>query len=108
MATWSQGEDGADPEGTTTPGTEQLQSNPDYGSDDESPSAAGGPGEGPADSRDGTSDHTQASAFDGALHYIHELQKSQRKLEERFKKLKAICQQDYSLILDDLEENQSR
>ncbi|XP_030586013.1 transmembrane and coiled-coil domains protein 1-like [Archocentrus centrarchus] len=104
----SQGEEGTDPQGIMTPGTEQLQSNLDYGSNDESPSAAGGTSEGSTGSRDCTPDHTKASAFDGVLSYIHELQESQRQLEESFESLRDSYQQDYSLILEALQEEQSR
>ncbi|XP_049443817.1 transmembrane and coiled-coil domains protein 1-like isoform X3 [Epinephelus fuscoguttatus] len=81
-----------------------------YGSDDSSSAMSGSEGfhRGSPSSRDNTSDHIQASAFDAILYEIQELQEINNQLEECFENLKSYHQQNCAVILEALQLEQYR
>lgn len=108
----TQGDEGVGPGATRTLRTRQLQSSLKNSSDDDCSSSAasgfaGAPG-GPLSSRDNTPDHAQASDFDAVLHEIQELWENQGQLEECFENLKYYHQQEYTVVVEALQEERYR
>ncbi|XP_070693090.1 transmembrane and coiled-coil domains protein 1-like [Pempheris klunzingeri] len=99
----TQGDEGVGPGGTRTLRTGQLCGS----NDDCTSSAALGPGGSPSP-MDNTPDHDQASSFDATFHEIQELRENQRRLEECFENLKACHKQEYTVIMEALQEEQYR
>ncbi|XP_044070323.1 transmembrane and coiled-coil domains protein 1-like [Siniperca chuatsi] len=90
--------------------TGQLQSSPKYGSDDNCSSSAtsAGASGGPHSSRVNTPEHAQASGFDDILYLIQDLRENQYRLKESFENLKSYHQQEYTVIVEALEEERYR
>ena len=85
------------------------QSSPRYGCDDDCSAAANSSaGAGPPSFSDNSPEHTQAPAFDALVCEIQELREDQSKLEEYFENVKAYYQQNYTGVLEDLQEEQYR
>ncbi|XP_018536942.1 transmembrane and coiled-coil domains protein 1 isoform X1 [Lates calcarifer] len=107
----TQGDKDFSPGESRTIGTGQLQPSPKYGSDEDCPSAtsgsAGAPGES-CSSRNNTPDHAQASGFDVLLHEVQELWEKQGQLQDSLENLKALYQQEYTVIEEALEEERCR
>ncbi|GLD64506.1 transmembrane and coiled-coil domains protein 1-like isoform X1 [Lates japonicus] len=107
----TQGDKGFGPGELRPIGKGQLQPSPKYGSDDDCPSAtsgsAGAPG-GSCSSRNNTPDHAQVSGFDALLHEVQELWEKQGQLQDSLEDLKALYQQEYTVIVEALEEQRCR
>ncbi|XP_044206067.1 transmembrane and coiled-coil domains protein 1-like isoform X1 [Thunnus albacares] len=111
----TQGDEGVGPGGMRTLETGQLQSSPNYASDDCSSATSvyasscttGSPGA-LSCSRDNALDCAQASGVYALLHEIQELKDNQVQLEESFENLKSYYQQNYTVIMETLQKEQNR